>query len=1465
MAGLSHLAAFEGGDGNLVPDTDVDWQDFVGSSELEIGTDLPTGQDDDSLQGKENDVAPNITYGSIPNNKSDLLRFYLVHENRNVGGEDKDILDIAWVRANTLGTANMDFEFNQSRNLSANGVTNERTVGDMLITYAFSSGANEINLGISRWVESGECEAGSPPCWSPIMPLNGIAQAAVNVTEVTDTVDGATLQALTFGEAEINLTDAGVFNRDECVTFGSAYVKSRSSDSFTASMKDFIRPIDVRVSNCSTVTIVKDAIPDDTQDFTFEPSGSLEAPAFDLDDDGDDSNGLSSEITLETRAQGPYSVSELPVEGWDLTDVTCTEGGSVDPASGELTIDVPQGASVECTFVNTKRGRIIIDEVTVPGGDPQPFDFILAGGPDGLLDAFVLTDPSVPHDSGTVRPGTYSVVQHAVPGWDLTNATCDDGSPVDAVVVDPGETVTCTFVNTKRGSIVVDKVTVPAADPRAFTFDLTGGPDGIGIVFSLTDAAAPHNSGAVRPGTYAVAESVPTGWDLTSVVCDDGSSSDAIDLAPGEIVTCTFTNTKRGTIVIDKVTDPAGDPQVFDFGLTGGPDGVSQGFGLTDATAPHGSGSIKPGTYSVTETVPSGWDLTSATCDDGSDPSAIGLEPGESITCTFTNTKRGTIVIDKVTDPAGDPQVFDFGLTGGPDGVSQSFGLADATAPYDSGVMRPGTYSVTETVPVGWDLTSATCDDGSDPEAIALGPGETVACTFTNVKRGKIIVDKFVANEPGQIFNPRTLPFEFDPSWGGRFFLIHGESNESEPLLPNRAYSISESVPSGWVATSECLYPDGTTRTGGSSINISLPAGAEVFCTFTNEMRIHPGSSGFWRNWRNHYTDGEFRTILVSAFNGSPVYAHLFDWPTGELRPDAITVIDRLYDFGGGTTGTEQKLLVEFTTTMLNVGVSELDETTGTNLQSNDDICRDCLLDLDGNAAREQMIIDWAPCEVPGALRIGDVIDIAEAIWNGNIVADSYAYVLMTESEMLTLTDILEEINHGINLDMDPDTYPDDPGCLKAYGPQTFTWYLDEDGDGHGLLGTRTQTCTDVAPDGYAPTYTDCDDASPNTYPGAVEVCDGVNNDCFDPIYPALGGAEIDGDGDTFSECAGDCDDANSVVYPGAVELCDGVNNDCSSATWPNPVQADRDDDGDSISECAGDCDDTNAWVFPGAPDSCDGLNNDCNDPGWPTVSADEIDNDGDGFAECAGDCDDHDGSRNPGAVEVCNGIDDDCNALPDDDSWGVDSDGDGIQNACDNCVDQGNGRQIDSDGDGIGDACDNCRSVFNDDQANADSDAWGDVCDGCPDTYSDVYRDFDLDLIPDDCDNCAFESNPDQADHDGDQEGDLCDLDDGMIYMRFDDRDSVQWQTELGFGAWNFYRGDLDVLRSQGLYTQAPGSNPIAEHWAGLTENWLSDPFAPAPGQAAFFLATGLSGGVESGLGRDSVGNERPNDNPCP
>ncbi|RLE21222.1 MAG: hypothetical protein DRJ50_09540 [Actinobacteria bacterium] len=144
------------------------------------------------------------------------------------------------------------------------------------------------------------------------------------------------------------------------------------------------------------------------------------------------------------------------------------------------------------------------------------------------------------------------------------------------------------------------------------------------------------------------------------------------------------------------------------------------------------------------------------------------------------------------------------------------------------------------------------------------------------------------------------------------------------------------------------------------------------------------------------------------------------------------------------------------------------------------------------------------------------------------------------------------------------------------------------------------------------------------------------------------------------------------------------------------------------------------------------------------------------------------------------------------------------------------------------------------------------------------VDTDDDGDGINDRCDNCATTINPGQDDLDGDFEGDLCDSDDGVIYLSFEVKDTLEWQDEPAFESFNAYMGDLDVLRSTGVYTQSPGSNELASQACNLSVPFWPLIGDPEPGDAAFFLITGVSGGSEGSLGTDSSGNHRPNDNSC-
>jgi uncharacterized repeat protein (TIGR01451 family) len=210
------------------------------------------------------------------------------------------------------------------------------------------------------------------------------------------------------------------------------------------------------------------------------------------------------------------------------------------------------------------------------------------------------------------------------------------------VSLDAGDAVVCTFTNIRRGAItIVKQATGTATADWAF-----GG--GLGD-FTLPAAGGQRAFTRLAPGVYNVAESSVAGWALSALSCaDPGFDSQtnlatgvaAINLAPGETVTCTFANVQQtGAItVIKQVNGTATAPWYFT--------GALGDFTFEPAGGTRSFANLAPGQYTVRELAAENWRVSAITCVDPDGATtvdlvnaaaAIDLDGGEAVTCTFVN------------------------------------------------------------------------------------------------------------------------------------------------------------------------------------------------------------------------------------------------------------------------------------------------------------------------------------------------------------------------------------------------------------------------------------------------------------------------------------------------------------------------------------------------------------------------------------------------------------------------------------------------------------------------------------------------------------------------------------------------------------------------------------------------------------------------------------------------------------
>jgi SdrD B-like domain/Prealbumin-like fold domain len=399
-----------------------------------------------------------------------------------------------------------------------------------------------------------------------------------------------------------------------------------------------------------SITIVKDAQPNSDQNFYFEIDKKYSQwdENFTLDDDGNNYNYRSNSRTFEKLSAGTYVVTEAAVNGWNLSDITCSEDANVavDKDARKATITLAPGDNVTCTFVNQKPAKLTIKKQASPANG-QDFTFHSE-----TLGGFMLDDDRNPTlDNQTtfseLTPGQYTVTEESLAGWSLKDVTCwgTDRYHTDwehnklTVWLEPGDQVTCKFRNEQRSAIEGFKFedtnfsgTWDEEQPglEGWTITLTQKCDeqqneqtceGMQAT-AVTDEWGYYHFGNLEPGTYIVCEEQRAGWVQTHPQTEDGCHEITLD-CPGSLGRGDFGNFKKGEVEGSKFNDVNGnsawdenEPTLPGWTVSLYHMNEAEEWGdpiataVTDDNGAYNFGNLMPGTYKVCETPQATWQRT---------------------------------------------------------------------------------------------------------------------------------------------------------------------------------------------------------------------------------------------------------------------------------------------------------------------------------------------------------------------------------------------------------------------------------------------------------------------------------------------------------------------------------------------------------------------------------------------------------------------------------------------------------------------------------------------------------------------------------------------------------------------------------------------------------------------------------------------------------------------------------------
>jgi len=248
-----------------------------------------------------------------------------------------------------------------------------------------------------------------------------------------------------------------------------------------------------------TITVIKNAKPNDPQDFWFNTAFGY----FCLDDDSDPA--LSNKKTFEPLWPGTYIINETTLDCWNLTNISCSGNASVKfgngmefhdyytPGDTSVEITLGSGNASTCTFTNTKKVPVIqvtktadysMDNSIKHVGTNITYWINVTNVGEVRLDPVTITDPMIDLDytlPEPLEPGESEILTHyyvvdtedemcsGIPNTVVVNATgCGEE------VSDTDTWLICAYVNGSFAvTLTADTTYVDIGDPIYYTINVT--------------------------------------------------------------------------------------------------------------------------------------------------------------------------------------------------------------------------------------------------------------------------------------------------------------------------------------------------------------------------------------------------------------------------------------------------------------------------------------------------------------------------------------------------------------------------------------------------------------------------------------------------------------------------------------------------------------------------------------------------------------------------------------------------------------------------------------------------------------------------------------------------------------------------------------------------------------------------------------------------------------------------------